>query len=163
MLACVRRVMRVMADVPAVIGYDPFNEPMGSVGALLGGALERRSLPDFYEACIRARDEIDPTRLLFIEPSPFAAFGAPVRLPRMSARNLVYAPHLYDAAAILGARYVPALSLFPRSLRHIERTAHRLAMPLFIGEFGVRNGVRRGAFFPRSSRARRAISRFNRA
>ena len=41
MLACVRRVMQVMAKVPAVVGYDPFNEPMGSLGALLGGALEQ--------------------------------------------------------------------------------------------------------------------------
>jgi len=144
MLACMRRVMRVMSDVPAVVGYDLFNEPMGSVGALLGGALERQSLPEFYEACIRLRDEIDPTRLLFIEPSPFAAFGAPVRLPRMSARNLVFAPHLYDAAAIVGARYVPALSLFPLTLRRIERAARRLEMPLLVGEFGVLNGVRHG-------------------
>ncbi len=145
MLACMRRVMQVMAKIPAVVGYDPFNEPMGSVRALLGGALERESLPAFYEACIRMRDELDPTRLLFIEPSPFAAFGAPVRLPRMSARNLVFAPHLYDAPAIVAARYVPALSLFPLSLRRIERTARRLEMPLLIGEFGVLNGARGGA------------------
>ncbi len=145
MLACVRRVMRVMAEVPAVIGYDVFNEPMGSVGALLGGALEQRSLPAYYEACVRARDELDPTRLVFVEPSPFAAFGAPVRLPRMSARNVVFAPHLYDAAAILAGRYVPALSLFPASLARLERSARRLEMPLFIGEFGVLNGARAGA------------------
>ncbi len=145
MLACMRRVMKVMADVPAVLGYDAFNEPMGSVGALLGGALERQSLPDFYEACVRLRDELDPTRLLFVEPSPFAAFGAPVRLPRMTARDLVYAPHLYDAAAIVAGRYVPALSLFPRSLRRIEQTARRLDMPLLVGELGVLNGVRGGA------------------
>ena len=145
MLTCMRRVMQVMAQVPSVIGYDVFNEPMGSVGALLGGALERRSLPSFYEACVRARDELDPTRLLFIEPSPFAAFGAPVRLPRMSAPNLVFAPHIYDASAILAGRYVPALSLFPASLGRIERAARRLEMPLFIGEFGVLNGVRDGA------------------
>jgi endoglycosylceramidase len=122
-----------------------FNEPMGSVNALLGGALEREALPAFYRACIRARDDIDSTRLLFIEPSPFAAFGAPVRLPHLSAQNLVYAPHLYDAAAILAARYVPALSLFPRSLRRLERTARNLGMPLLIGELGVLNGVRDGA------------------
>jgi endoglycosylceramidase len=145
MLACVRRVMQVMANVPAVVGYDLFNEPMGSVGALVGGALERRSLPAFYEACIRVRDEIDPTRLLFIEPSPFAAFGAPVRLPRLSAQNLIYAPHLYDATAILAGRYVAPLSLFPLSLQRVERTARRLEMPLLIGEFGVLNGTRGGA------------------
>jgi endoglycosylceramidase len=141
----VRRVMRVMAEVPAVIGYDVFNEPMGSIVALLGGALERRSLPAYYDACVRARDELDPTRLVFVEPSPFAAFGAPVRLPRMTAPNLVFAPHLYDAAAILGGRYVPALSLFPSSLARLEHAARRLEMPLFIGEFGVLNGTRGGA------------------
>jgi endoglycosylceramidase len=145
MLACVRRVMRAMASVPAVIGYDVFNEPMGSVRALLGGALERRSLPAFYDACVRARDELDPTRLVFLEPSPFAAFGAPVRLPRMDGQNLVFAPHIYDATAILARGYVPALSLFPSSLARIEHAGRRLAMPLFIGEFGVLNGTRDGA------------------
>jgi endoglycosylceramidase len=145
LLACVRRVMSVLATIPAVLGYDVFNEPMGSVGALLGGSLERRSLPAFYEACIRARDEIDPTRLLFLEPSPFAAFGAPVRLPRVPGQNLVFAPHLYDAPAILAARYVPALSLFPFSLRRLARTSRQLQMPLLIGEFGVLNGVVGGA------------------
>ena len=145
MLAYMRRVMAVMATVPAVLGYDLANEPMGSVGALLDGSLERRSLPAFYEAGIRARDELDPTRLLFLEPSPFAAFGAPVRLPRVAGQNLVFAPHLYDAPAIVAARYVPALSLFPFALRRLERTAGRLAMPLLIGEFGVLNGVAGGA------------------
>jgi endoglycosylceramidase len=144
MLTCVRRVMRVMAEVPAVIGYDVFNEPMGSIGALLGGALERRSLPAYYEACVHARDELDPTRLLFIEPSPLAAFGAPVRLPRMQAPNVVFAPHIYDASAILAGRYVPALSLFPASLTRLERSARRLEMPLFIGELGVLNGTHGG-------------------
>jgi endoglycosylceramidase len=145
MLGCVRRVMHAMADVPAVIGYDLFNEPMGDLRALLGGALEQRSLPAFYDACIRARDELDPSRLLFIEPSPLAAFGAPVRLPRVLARNIVFAPHVYDAPAILAARYMPALSLFPFSLHRLERTARRLDMPLFIGEFGVLNGTSGGA------------------
>jgi endoglycosylceramidase len=145
LLTCVRRVMRIMAEVPAVIGYDVFNEPMGSFAALLGGALEQRALPTYYDACIRARDELDPTRFVFVEPSPFAAFGAPVRLPRMRADNLVFAPHLYDAAAILAGRYVPALSLFPSSLARLEHAARRLEMPLFIGEFGVLNGTRDGA------------------
>ena len=145
LLACMRRVMEVVAEVPAVIGYDVFNEPMGSVRALVGGTLERRALPAFYDACIRARDEIDPARLLFLEPSPFAAFGAPVRLPRMRGRNLVFAPHIYDAPAILAGRYMPSLSLFPFSLRRLERTAARLALPLFIGEFGVLNGASGGA------------------
>ena len=144
LVTCVRRVMQVMAEVPAVIGYDVFNEPMGSIGSLLGGALERRSLPAYYQACVAARDQLDPTRLLFIEPSPMAAFGAPVRLPRMPAPNLVFAPHLYDASAILAGRYVPALSLFPASLASLERSARRLAMPLLIGEFGVLNGTRGG-------------------
>ena len=145
LLVCVRRVMRAMAGVPAVIGYDLFNEPMGDLGALLSGELERRSLPAFYDACVRARDELDPSRLLFIEPSPLAAFGAPVRLPRLSAQNVVFAPHLYDAPAIVAGRYTPALSLFPFSLHRLERTARRLDMPLFIGEFGVLNGANGGA------------------
>ena len=63
----------------------------------------------------------------------------------MSAQNLVFAPHIYDAPAILAAHYVPALSLFPRSLRRIERAARRLEMPLLVGEFGVLNGAVGGA------------------
>jgi endoglycosylceramidase len=62
----------------------------------------------------------------------------------MAAPNLVFAPHLYDAVAIAAGRYVPALSPFPRSLARIEGAARRLGMPLFVGEFGVLNGARRG-------------------
>ncbi|MBS2029261.1 MAG: cellulase family glycosylhydrolase [Deltaproteobacteria bacterium] len=144
MLACMRRVMRAMTGSSAVLGYDVFNEPMGDLAAFLGGDLERRALPAYYEACVRARDELDPTRLLFIEPSPFAAFGAPVRLPRLAARNVVFAPHLYDAPAILAGRYLRAASLFPLSLRRLEGTARRLDMPLLVGEFGVLNGAKGG-------------------
>ncbi len=140
-LACVRRVMTVMHEVDCVIGYDLFNEPMAGNRTVASGRFEREWLADFYRTGISLRDEVDPERLLFLEPTPLAAFGFPTALPGLRGRNLVFAPHIYDAAAILVSRYMPAASTFPRSLRALHEAAMRIGWPLFVGEFGVLNGI----------------------
>jgi endoglycosylceramidase len=138
-LACLRAVMTTMRDVPMVVGYDPFNEPMTEITGLV--AFERGPLADLYRACIRLRDELDPGRLLFLEPTPLAAFGLPTALPTLEGENLVYAPHIYDAPAIVASRYMPKLSSFPFTLRALLKESEWREEPLFVGEFGVLNGV----------------------
>lgn len=140
-LASVRRVMTVMRDVDCVIGYDLFNEPMAGNRTVASGRFEREWLAEFYRAGIALRDEVDPDRLLFLEPTPLAAFGFPTALPSVAGRNLVFAPHIYDATAILVSRYMPAASTFPRSLRTLQDAAMRVGWPLFVGEFGVLSGI----------------------
>ena len=140
-LGTARQVMERMREVEGVIGYDMWNEPMSGVAALVRGDFEGRWLPEFYRACIRMRDEVDPTRLLFIEPLPLAAFGVPTRLADVSGPRLVFAPHLYDATAIVTGRYRPRFSTFPLALARLERVASRLGLPILIGEFGALNRV----------------------
>jgi endoglycosylceramidase len=138
-LACVREVMLALRDVPMVLGYDVLNEPMSELTALV--TFERGPLADLYRAAIRLRDEIDPHRLLFLEPTPLAAFGFPSSLPVLEGANLVYAPHIYDAPAIVASRYLPRLSSFPFTLRSLLKERERRREPLFVGEFGVLKGV----------------------
>jgi len=140
-LASVRETMLALRDVPAVIGYDLFNEPMADLATLATGRFEPGPLADLYRAGIRLRDELDPARLLFLEPTPIAAFGMPTFLPALGAKNLVYAPHIYDGPAIVASRYVPRLSSFPFTLQSILREQTRRREPLFVGEFGVLNGI----------------------
>ena len=92
--------MERMREVDAVIGYDPWNEPMSGLRHLLSGWFERRLLTDFFAECARLRDELDPRRLIFAEPSPLAALGAPTMLRLPKSGGFAYAPHIYDSAAI---------------------------------------------------------------
>ena len=107
--------------------------------ALVG--FERGPLAELYRAGIRLRDELDPQRLLFLEPTPLAAFGLPTALPVLEGANLVYAPHIYDAPAIVASRYMARLSSFPYTLRALLRERETRGQPMFVGEFGVLNGV----------------------
>jgi endoglycosylceramidase len=136
--------MERMRDVEGVIGYDPWNEPMSGLRHVVSGWFERKILTEFYAECGRLRDEVDPMRLIFAEPTPLAALGAPsfLRLPEHD--GFVYAPHIYDSGAITLGRYAPAVSTFPRTLVHHLEVAERMQVPLFIGEFGVLNWVRGG-------------------
>lgn len=140
-LAAVATTMRALADEPAVVGYDLFNEPMGRLRDLVRGRFERESLSRFHHECVALRDREAPGRLLLIEPTPLAAFGAPTALAEPRGEQLVYAPHLYDATAILAGRFMPRLSTFPPSLTRVQATAARWQRPLFVGEFGVLGGI----------------------
>jgi endoglycosylceramidase len=139
--AAIAHTMQRLADVDAIVGYDLFNEPMAPLRDLVRGRFERESLADFHRACVEIRDRHAPGRVLFIEPTPLVAFGAPTWLPELDARDIAYAPHLYDATALGLSRFLPRLSTFPRSLALVTSTARARAWPLVIGELGVLNGV----------------------
>jgi endoglycosylceramidase len=140
-VATARRVMRAMRPIPSVLGYDAWNEPMSALGAVAGGRFERETLPGFYAELARARDEEDPGRLLFVEPTPLTAFGLPSRLPRLASADIVFAPHVYDGTAMLASRYLPRASTVPITVRAVLRHAEQLGLPVCVGEFGVLNGV----------------------
>lgn len=140
-LECVCAVMIAMDGLPAVVGYDLFNEPMSSLRALGSGRFEREQLADFHRACVALRDQHARGRLLMLEPSPLVAFAAPTALGEIEGDDLVYAPHLYDAVAIVASRWLPRASTFPRALAQVQQTAKRRGWPLMIGEFGILNGI----------------------
>ncbi len=139
-----RALVRGMNRHPNVVGYDFFNEPMTALPAVLDGRFERETLRDFHAACARLLHEeaADQTpRLHFIEPTPIVAFGVPCRLQHEYGPTAVFAPHLYDVAAIGSGRYRRGLSTAPAAIGQTAKWAERHAMPLMFGEFGALNGV----------------------
>ena len=143
-LKTLRRVFERFADVDNVIGYDPWNEPMAGLRSMATGRFERQLLPAFYRRCATLRDEVDPGRLLFVEPPASTALGQPVRLPPLDLPGIVYAPHAYDSGALGIGRYVPRLSTFPRTMAAHLDVAQRMDCPTLVGEFGVLNWLRNG-------------------
>lgn len=140
-LAAVAEVMTTFAPIDAVVGYDLFNEPMAPLVEVVRGRFERGWLSDFHRQCVAVRDRHAPGRVLMLEPTPLVAFGAPTGLGPIEGRDLVYAPHLYDATAILAGRFVPTLSTFPSALAQVTRTATTRRWPLVVGEFGALGGI----------------------
>lgn len=140
--AAVAHTMRMFADIDAIVGWDLFNEPMGSLLDVASGRFERELLTDFHRESIALRDREAPGRLLFVEPTPLVAFGVPSRLGALVGSDLVHAPHLYDATALLASRFMPRLSTVPPALQRIARDGQRVQWPTVIGELGVLNGIR---------------------
>lgn len=140
-LTTVGRVMERMRHVPSVLGYDLWNEPMGNLRSVVTGGFEQRELARFHDRCVKLRNEHDPDRLLFFEPSPLTAFGVPSTLRRPRGERVVYAPHIYDGTSIVAGRHLPAASTFSVSLEKIIQATRTFDAPGFIGEFGVINGL----------------------
>lgn len=133
-------VGRRFGTVPGVLGYDLFNEPAGRPRDMLRGRFERETLALFYRRAIAAVRQGDASRLVLIAPSPLAGLGHPCRLPALRENELVYAPHLYDAVAILTGKHRGPISTGPLTAARHAATGRRLAAPVLIGEFGVLHG-----------------------
>jgi len=128
------------AGVEGVLGYDLMNEPMGRPADAYFGRFERTTLASFYRKAIAAVRRADPERLVFIEPEPLVGMGHPCFLPAFDEPDVVFAPHLYDAVAILTGGFRGALSTAPHATARIAAKGRRLGLPVLIGEFGVLNG-----------------------
>lgn len=141
-MAAIGRLVQRMSQVDAVLGYDLWNEPMTRLRHVASGRFERGALLQFHQQCAELVARDDPGRLLFVEPPPVVALGAPPRLPALHRDGIVYAPHLYDSAAFAARRYVPRASTAPRTLAQAVGHAIGMRAPLFIGEFGALDGIR---------------------
>jgi endoglycosylceramidase len=141
-MATMSRLVARMSRVDAVLGYDLWNEPMTRLRHVVSGRFERSTLHEFHQECAALVRDHDPTRLLFVEPPPVVALGAPHRMPALHQDGIVYAPHLYDSAAFASGRYLPQASTAPRSLAQAVGHAIGMRAPLFIGEFGALNAIR---------------------
>lgn len=89
----VRAVATTVADMPAVIGYDLFNEPMPGVGTI--GRFERHYLPQFHNRVSRILREVDATTPIWVEPTPLSNVGKPSTLRNIQAKQLVFSFHNY--------------------------------------------------------------------
>ena len=133
-------VARRFSHVPGVLGYDPWNEPVGRPRDTLRGRFERETLALFYRRAIAAVRQGDAERLVVIECEPLAGLGHRCFLPALRENELVFGPHLYDAVAIATGKYRGPLSAHPLTAARHAATGRRLSMPVLIGEFGVLNG-----------------------
>lgn len=135
MVAAWRRVAERLADSPAVIGFDPINEP--NWGTYAVGRFERDRLEPYYDAVVAAVRGAAPGWVAFLEPSGSRNLGVPTGLIPFGYRDVVYAPHLYDLQAEQNGMFDPARRDALIGDAANDRTeADQLGAALWIGEYG---------------------------
>jgi endoglycosylceramidase len=130
-----RHVAERLADSPAIIGFDPINEP--SWGSYAVATFERDRLQPFYELVIGQVREAAPDWIAFAEPSNSRALGFATSLVPFKAKDVVYSPHLYDVDAERTGMFDPANAQVLSDMVHeLSSEAQRLGTPMWIGEYG---------------------------
>ena len=135
-LAMLSRVAAQFAKHPAVIGFDPINEPWGD---------EKKELPVLYADAARVIRHEFPDAILFIEAHALTSSGLiGSALPRPSFGNFAFAPHYYDAGVLIGHRYSGLSIATDAAFSLIDHKLAELGAPLFLGEYGAPGGTHRG-------------------
>jgi endoglycosylceramidase len=139
-----RRVAARLAGSPAVIGFDPMNEPHWGSYSIFDFEAER--LQPFYTKVVTAVRGEAPGWLAFLEPSSSRNVGIPTGLTKPTFGGVVYAPHGYDNGAEGSGTFDPARrQAIIDNLRKLREEATALDAALWIGEYG---GVPGGAGYP---------------
>ncbi|MBL4844043.1 MAG: cellulase family glycosylhydrolase [Planctomycetes bacterium] len=115
---------------------DPklFRESLAAIGPANTRFAAR--LSRFYTRVGGAVQAVDPRGLMFVEPMALTGIGVPSRMPRPRLRNLVYAPHLYDAFVDSGQPWDGQPQRVQDALHAHRQEAKRLGAPLVLGEWG---------------------------
>jgi endoglycosylceramidase len=130
-----RRVAERLAEHPAVVGFDPMNEP--NWGSAVPGTFDVEVLEPFYEDVTRAIRERAPNWLAFIEPFAGRNLGFKTSLVPFSLPGAVYSPHAYDNSAESGTGFDPSSrAAFIARIEQLKQEADELGAPLWIGEYG---------------------------
>ncbi|MAE70186.1 MAG: hypothetical protein CME06_06920 [Gemmatimonadetes bacterium] len=133
-----RQVVARVAEHPALIGYDPINEPWaGFTGARTA---DRDLLQPFYDRFHEEiREPIDPDAILFLEPNGWTVSGplAPSFRP-FDYENVVLNVHWYDTVPMTVGVYTP-FGRWRSTLRfqRIDRWGESLGLPVWVSEFGI--------------------------
>lgn len=133
-------------DHPAVLGYNPMNEPWQGTGLLRYREFDEGKYTDFNQRMIDAIRDVDTENWVFFEPCAFVANqGLPSYLgiledPRPGPPRLAYFPHLYPVTLELGGGYDPetdpTLNLWAGNRRAEHERQH---VPLVVGEWSMLN------------------------
>jgi len=125
---------------PAVIGFEPFNEPFpGLRGRMNYSAWYKEQLFVFYEQVAEAVQGVDRRYLFFADICPLENTGLwSVSRPRPEIQNLVFAPHYYDLSFI-GISLGPGGDIwFMRQVLNRHSALSRFwQVPMLVGEFGI--------------------------
>lgn len=132
-------VARRFKDHPAVLGFDPMNEPYW--GTFPTDVHESARLGPFYETVVaRVRAEAEHW-LAFLEPSSARNLGLPTNLPDFSFDRIVYAPHSYNADAEAGRGFDPAArAALVDNVQKFRAEADKWGAAVWIGEYGGNAG-----------------------
>lgn len=119
----------------AVIGFDPINEP--AWGSYPVATFERDRLQPFYERLIVAIRERAPHWIAFAEPANSRNLGFASSLGPFVAKDVVYAPHLYDSKAETSGGFDPAHAADLRvAAAALRAEADTMGAALWFGEYG---------------------------
>jgi endoglycosylceramidase len=123
-----------LAGEPAIIGFDPMNEPHWGTYPVAMFELDR--LQPSYDRVIAAVRAHAPW-IVFAEPAASRNLGIATKLAPFEVPDVVYAPHMYDPSAELGGEYDAARREHLLSTAtDLGADAERLGLPLWIGEYG---------------------------
>lgn len=109
-------------------------------------------LSRFYTRVGGALQAVDPRGLMFIEPMALTGVGVKSRMPRPRLRNLVYAPHLYDAFVDSGMAWDGETGRLKQALWNHREEAERLNAALVLGEWGNAHRGNHGDFLQQASK-----------
>jgi endoglycosylceramidase len=130
-----RRVAARLAASPAVIGFDPMNEPYW--GSAAPSTFEEESLAGLYRRVVAAVRQEAPDWVAFLEPSSSRNLGIATSLPAFEFADVVYSPHSYDSMAEAGEGFdVSRREAIVTSYDLFRQEADWLGAALWIGEMG---------------------------
>jgi endoglycosylceramidase len=130
-----RRVAARFATHPAVAAFEVMNEPVA--GTIPSERFDAEVLPAFYERMGRAIREAAGDFPIFIDPR-MAVVGIPrgFRLPALP--GVVYAPHYYEAFAMMSVPWVRH-HVIRKDLDATFAALSTWSVPVYLGEYGVPN------------------------
>ena len=132
-----RRVASRLAGVPAVVGFDPMNEPFWGSYDLF--AFEHDRLQPFYLDVVRAVRAEAPEWVAFLEPGSSRNIGFATGLEPFGVPHVVYSPHSYDRDAEGGSGFDEGRrDAVLLNMAALADEAKALGAALWIGEFGGR-------------------------
>jgi len=131
-------------DHPALLGYNPMNEPWQGSDLLRAREFDEGKFTDFTQRMIDAIRTVDTEHWVFYEPCAFGPNqGFPSHMgrlvdPREGVPRLAYFPHLYPLTVELAGGYDrstdPTLALWAEARTGESR---RQAAPLLLGEWSM--------------------------
>ena len=129
-LAAWDQMIKVFADKPGVVGFEPINEPAS--GSASAGTFEETTLTDFYSMMIAHMSGLAPKVLVFVDTTGFNGTFVETNLNRPTG-NFVFAPHFYPA---LNA----SIEYVPTGLQVWSNLGAKWNVPTWVGEFGTGHG-----------------------
>jgi endoglycosylceramidase len=130
-----RRVAARLHGSPALIGFDPMNEPHWGSASVWD--FEEQELRPFYEAAVIAVRGEAPDWIAFLEPASSSNLGFSTGFTPFDVPDVVYAPHVYDSGAEQGDGFSPERRA--ALLDHVALVAgeaRMLGAALWLGEYG---------------------------